>query len=640
MMLFGNMVLLILTFFLLSWVKALHVTPDIANDQLRNVYDYIIVGGGTAGLTIANRLSENPAVSVLVLEAGPLDDARNLSDPGGLLPVPGTIESGGWQKYQWGLATEPQTYLDNHSVGIPQGKAVGGSSILNGLCWSRGSVSDYDGWEKLGNKGWSWNDLLPYFKKSETFSSNIQPRDAKQLHIYPEPGAHGYNGSVRVSYPRYFYDQSSNVLDGFAELGLPLIHDVNNGTAAGAMILPSSIHPDNQTRFDAREAHFNPTSHRYNLHIATNQTITKLVLDNSTLYNSTRRVVGVEFAQDKESETRAIACNREVILSAGAVFSPTLLQVSGIGPADVLESLDIPVKIDLPGVGYNLQDHPMIYANYYYHNDSYFKSSEIVDEVYDEVAQEYIQNRTGPWTAPLINTVGFVNLKSATDDWKEFLNKSSGDGIPSDTPSTVKKGYEIQKEILQHQVLSNDTGIFEIMANSWGQLTVAAQKTFSRGTVQPSTSSIFDQPVLDPRYCSDPADCEIIVLGLQLNLKLIQTKAMKELMPEPESAFDTTDGEALMRQVLKKITTERHPSGTAAMMPLELGGVVDPELRVYGTCNLRVADASIMPLIPSAHLQASVYAIAEKAADMIKSAEVKCPIGRRLPFPPKPRPTV
>ncbi|KAM0250160.1 hypothetical protein ACHAP5_002477 [Fusarium lateritium] len=639
-MLFGNLLLAFLAFFFLPWVESLHITPETANDHLRSVYDYIIVGGGTAGLTIANRLSENLAVSVLVLEAGPLDNARNLSIPGGLLPVPGTIGSGGWQKYQWGLTTEPQTYLNGQNVGIPQGRAVGGSSILNGLCWSRGSVSDYDGWEKLGNKGWSWNDLLPFFKGSETFTSNIEHRDAEQLHIHPDPTVHGYNGSVHVSYPRYFYDQSSNVLEGFAELGLPIINDVNNGTAAGAMILPSSMDPGNQTRFDAREAHFNSASHRYNLHIATNQTVTQLILDNHRGYNSSRRVVGVEFAQDEKSRVRVISCNREVIISAGAIFTPTLLQVSGIGPSDVLESLDIPVKIDLPGVGYNLQDHPMVYANYYYRNTSYFRSDEIVDDVYDDVAHEYIQNRTGPWTAPLINTVAFASLQSATSDWQKFLNKSSVNGIPSNAPSSVQKGYRIQKDILKHQILRNDTGIFEIMANSWGQLTVAAQKTFSRGTVRPSTKSIFDQPAIDPRYCSDPIDCEIIVLGLQLNTKLIQTKAMKELMPEPESAFDTTDEKALMRQVIAKITTERHPSGTAAMMPLELGGVVDSELRVYGTCNLRVADASIMPLIPSAHLQARVYAIAEKAADMIKSAKSDCPTRSRVPIPPKIRPRI
>ncbi|KAF4997898.1 hypothetical protein FGRMN_3537 [Fusarium graminum] len=538
-MLFGNFLLGFLALLLLPWVESLHITPDDADDNLRSVYDYIVVGGGTAGLTIANRLSDDIAVSVLVLEAGPLDDARNLSIPGGLLPVPGTIGSGGWQKYQWGLITEPQTYLNGQNVGIPQGKA------------------------------------------SETFTSNVEHREAEQLHIHPESATHGYNGSVHVSYPQYFYDQSLNVLEGFAELGLPILSDGNNGTAAGTMILPSSLHPDNQTR--------------------------------------------------------AISCNREVIVSAGAIFTPTLLQVSGIGPSHVLQSLDIPVKIDLPGVGYNLQDHPMVYANYYYRNSSYFRSDEIVDDVYDEVSHEYIQNRTGPWTAPLINTVAFAGLQSATDDWQKFLNESSGNGIPSDAPSSVHKGYDFQKNILRHQILSNDTGIFETMANSWGQLTVAAQKTFSRGTVRPSTPSMFDQPVLDPRYCSDPIDCEIIVLGLQLNKKLIKTKAMKELIPEAESTFDTTDGKTLMRRVVEKIATERHPSGTAAMMPLELGGAVDPELRVYGTCNLRVADASIMPLIPSAHLQARVYAIAEKAADMIKSTTPNCPVGLRVPIPPKSR---
>ncbi|KAH7145065.1 GMC oxidoreductase [Fusarium sp. MPI-SDFR-AT-0072] len=561
-MLFGNFWLAFLALFFLPSAESLHVTPDIADGQLRNVYDYIIVGG----------------VSALVLEAGPLDDARNLSIPGGLLPVPGTIGSGGWQKYQWGLTTEPQTYLNNQNVGIPQGKAVGGSSILNGLRWSRGSVSGYDGWEKLGNKGWSWNDLLPCFKKSEKFTFNVEPHDAQELHIRPQSAAHGYNGSVHVSYPQYFYHQSSNVLEGFAQLGLPIIGDVNNGTAAGAMILPSSTQPDNRT--------------------------------SNSAHNSSRRVMGVEFAPNNKSKARSISSTREVIVSAGAIFTPTLLQVSGIGPSDVLKSLDISVKIDLPGVGYNLQDIPWFMPTTIVNrNESYFRSNEIADGVYDEVAEEYIRNRT----APLINTVAFPSLRSATDDWKQFMNKSSGDGIPSNTPNSVMKGYE---------------------------LTVAAQKTFSRGTVRPSSSSIFDLPKLDLRYCSDPIDCEILVLGLQMNTKLIQTNVMKELMPEAESAFDTTDHQTLMKDVMEKISTERHLSGTAAMMPLELGGVVDPELKVYCTCNLRIADASIMPLIPSAHLQASVYAIAEKAAGMIKSAKLDCCIGERLPFPPRSQLTI
>ncbi|KAI8715336.1 hypothetical protein NCS52_01041000 [Fusarium sp. LHS14.1] len=616
--------LALVAFCALPCSEALHFTPEAANNTLRSVYDYIIVGGGTAGLTIANRLSENSSVSVLVLEAGPLDDARNLTIPKGLLPVPGVIGNSGWSEYEWGLITEPQTYLNDQYMEIPQGKAIGGSSILNGLCWTRGPASDYDGWEKLGNKGWSWNDMLPYFKKSENFKANAYKKDADALRIHPDLSMHGSNGPVHVSYPRYFYNQSINVLDGFSELGIPIIDDPNNGTAAGAMLIPSSMHPTNQTRSDAREAHFNVADRRSNLHVATGLTATRLILEPYNRFTGSRRVVGVEFAENEKTKKRTVVCKREVIVSAGAIVSPTLLQVSGIGPAKILESLDIPVEIDLPGVGYNLQDHPMIYATYYYRNSSLFKSDAIIGEVHDQVSRMYINNRTGMSMCILYRAWDFVD------------DKSSGEAVPDDAPHSVKIGYEAQKEILREQVLSNDMGIFETMANSWGQLSVAAQKTFSRGTVRPSTSSIFDPPLLDPRYCSDPIDCEIIVLGLQLNMKLIETKAMNELMPEPYTAFNTTDHDKLMREVLRGLTTERHPSGTVAMMPRDMGGVVDPALRVYGTCNLRVADASIMPLIPSAHLQAVVYAIAEKAADMIKATSPDCPHG---PFPPKPRPT-
>ncbi|KAM5345284.1 hypothetical protein ACJ41O_011146 [Fusarium nematophilum] len=198
-------------------------------------------------------------------------------------------------------------------------------------------------------------------------------------------------------------------------------------------------------------------------------------------------------------------------------------------------------------------------------------SDNIVGDVYIEVARLYIKNRTGPWTAPLINTVGFPSLRSVTDSWKSLVDsKSSGDGIPRDSPESVKSGYEAQKRI-KEQILSDDTGVFETLASSWGQLTVAAQKTFSRGVVRPSSSSIFDLPFLDPRYCSDPIDCEIMVLGLRLKMRLIQTEAMRELMPQPYLLFNTTDHDALMEEVHKGLVTERHPSGTPAMMPLDMG---------------------------------------------------------------------
>ncbi|KAK1700021.1 GMC oxidoreductase-domain-containing protein [Colletotrichum godetiae] len=631
-----NSTLALLVF--LSWVllpiaSALHIIDETIDKFLLGEYDYIVVGGGLSGLVVANRLSEDTNTTVLVIESGELDNRESR------VIAPGYIGLTPPSPYGKSVTTAPQKYLDGKTRGISQGRVIGGGSVTNGMCWTRGSAADFDSWEELGNRGWGWNGLLPYFKKVETYTMNVDQNIQDRLNIHPDMSVHGTEGPINVAYPDYFYNSSDHVIHGLSEMGIHLSGDLNTGDPTGAMMVPSSMSPTNQTRSDARTGYFDPAISRSNLHIVTGQTATRLIvgLPGSLAKEGTRRrIIGVDFLSEPFGINRTITTKREVILAAGAIQSPTLLQVSGIGPRKVLESLNISVQIELPGVGNNFQDHPMAQFGFDYSNSSIFTSRDLTGAAFDSALDTFVKNHTGPLTAPLINTVAFPSLQYHASEWKPLLqhstNQSSFTFLPLDTPPTVQSGYTRQKRLVLAHLARPDVGAYELLAASWGQMSIANQKPLSRGTVRPRSASIFDGPLVDPRYCADPLDCKIIRLGLQLVQRLMRTEAMTPLQPVVEDPrLNSTDETELMAALKPLVGTEYHPSGTTSMMPIELGGVVDAELMVYGTCNLRIVDAGIMPLVPGAHIQAAVYAVAEKAADIIKDAKGGpdlCPLGR------------
>ncbi|KAH0437369.1 hypothetical protein CcaCcLH18_03931 [Colletotrichum camelliae] len=585
---------------LLPYSSALQITNQTIDKFLLDEYDYVVVGGGLSGLVVANRLSENSDVTVLVIEAGELDRRE------GRVIIPGYIGRTPPSGYGEDVRTAPQTFLDGQTRDINQGKVVGGGSVVNGMCWTRGAAADFDAWEELGNDGWGWEGLLPYFKKVEKYTTNVGQGVRDEFNINPNMSFHGTNGPINVAYPEHIYNTSSNVLQGLAEVGIHTSNDVNSGDPTGAMIVASSMSPTNQTRSDARTGYFDTANPRSNFHVVTGHMATRLIvgLPGSLADQESRRIVGVELSTGLSDINRTVTANKEVILAAGAIQSPVLLQVSGIGPRQVLESLNISTQIDLPGVGNNFQDHPMARFPY-----------------------------DCPLTTPLINTVAFPALKYHADEWRTLLAHSknqSFDFLPLDTPSAVAAGYAKQKTLLLNHLAREDVGAYELLAASWGQISIANQKPLSRGTVRPSSSSVYDAPAVDPRYCADPLDCKIIRLGLQLTQKLMATDAMKPLLPVVDAKYNSTDERELMTALKPLVGTEYHPSGTTSMLPKNLGGVVDSELMVYGTCNLRVVDAGIMPMIPGGHIQAAVYAVAEKAADIIKAAAdgASCPMGQ------------
>ncbi|KAK4155418.1 GMC oxidoreductase-domain-containing protein [Chaetomidium leptoderma] len=605
------------------------ILPDDTTELLLPSYDYIVVGGGVSGLVVANRLSEDTDVTVLVLEAGELDSSA------GIVTVPGLIGHGFPPAYNWNFTTTPQAFLDNKTRDYGQGHVVGGGSILNGMVTTRGARADYDAWQALGNPGWGWQDMLPYFKKTERFSVDVSPERARTLHINPDPSVHGTDGPLEVTYPNFLYNQSLNFLRGLSELGVPLLADPNAGVAAGAMIAPASMSASNQSRMDSRRAYLDPVLHRPNLHLAVQQTVTRVLIGTNGTANIVAppfgrlvRAYGVEYTASAESSRQKIFCSKEVILAAGAIISPALLQVSGIGPADLLDELNVTVKVDLPGVGQNFQDHPTVGVFYNYTKPGLSSTRNLTGDTLMRAKEEYFTNRTGPWTTPLITTIAFphlTHLTATTNSTSSFLNLLTNTTIFTSLthlpPTTTRhpalvRGYTAQLTLLLSTLLTDPAvGALEIMADSLGTLTVSSSLSSSRAR---GRRRRLMNIALDPRYCSHPADCALLVRGVGFSRRLVgATEAMGELEPEEEEEGVAWTEEVVEEMVKGRVQTEFHASGTTAMMPVDLGGVVGSRLVVHGTANVRVVDAGVMPLVVGAHIQAAVYAVAEKVCFVV-----------------------
>ncbi|KAI7334231.1 alcohol oxidase [Hortaea werneckii] len=668
------------------------------NSPLLESYDYIVVGGGPAGLTVANRLSEDPEVNVLLLEAGPADSGElNIA-------LPGMIGHEIGSRYDWNLSTTAQVSLNGAVRTVPQGRGLGGGTLINGMLWNRGGVGDYDAWVQLGNEGWSWEDLLPYFIKSETFTPVTSEELALQFSIEADMDVHGFDGPVQVSFPHYMWNSSAVLFGALNELGVPTAYDPNTGQVAGASFLPLNLQPDMQTRSTARTAYYDPIASRPNLWVSTGQYVTQVIFDgkqsnldanvgepedstshgqglspdtSNSIYGGGAlpvsfqnlaiaqappvkrrysnqlwhwvksllrrrrqrpgpplpardtpklKAVGVEFASNSLSSRQTVAANREVILAAGALHSPKLLMLSGVGSAAALERLGLPAHKDLPGVGSNLQDHGQVWCWYPYHNPDYANPTMLTanDTYADDAWSDYWANRTGPLTSSAIDGVAFPSLPLIVNGSTVIADMAAAQSpeqyLPANTDPTVLAGFARQLPLLVDALSDHSRAGYEIINANDGALTVGNMRPLSRGTVTLNSSEPFDPPIIDPRYGSNPVDGQLLVAAMRFNERLLSTNALSQLEPEQMlPPAGSTDAE-LLTYISTKMQTEYHLAGTCAMLPQELGGVVSPDLLVYGTSNLRVVDSSIMPLLPAAHLQAVVYGVAEKAADIIKAA--------------------
>ncbi len=524
-----------------------------------DTFDYIVVGAGSAGCVLANRLSADPSTRVLLLEAGGRD-----INPWIHVPV-GYFKTMHNPNTDWCYKSEADPGLSGRSLDWPRGKVLGGSSSINGLLYIRGQAEDFDHWRQLGNAGWAYDDVLPYFIRSED-----QERGADKYH--------GVGGPLAVSNTRV----RRNVCDAFIaaceELGIPRNDDFNGARQEGAGYFQLTSRKG--FRCSTAVGYLRPAKRRENLKIVTNAPSERVLLDK-------RKAKGVRyFAEGRSVEVHA---RREVILSAGAIGSPQILMLSGVGPGAELKEFGIPVIHDLPGVGGNLQDHLQIRAVY--------KCTEptLNDEVNNfflkmRIGLEYILFRTGPMSMAASLACAFAKTR------KELA-----------TP-------DIQ---FHFQPLSADKPGEGLHPYSAFTASVCQLRPESRGRIRLKNSDPFAYPAIHPNYLATRTDQETVVAGMKLTRRLSQTSAMApyvkgELLPGPDAATD----EELLSSARVLAQTIYHPVGTCKMGSDEKA-VVDERLRVRGIESLRVADASIMPTITSGNTNAPAIMIGEKASDMI-----------------------
>ncbi|KAK3388355.1 hypothetical protein B0T20DRAFT_491248 [Sordaria brevicollis] len=577
----------------------------IKPEEAKGSYDYVIIGGGQSGLVVANRLSEDPKVSVLVVEYGNFDDSYDVLD------IQQVFRDTTHTKYN--LTSVPQTQLAevNQIQGVPAAAVVGGGSAINGMFFNRGAADDYDNWEKLGNPGWGFKDLLPYFIKSTT----LQIPDAefaKEFNVTWDEKVYGKDGPIQASIYPVQYPALKTLWSGFEELGAKRQKSGDDGNAHGLFWATRSIDDRTRTRSYARTGYYAPAASRKNLDLLTGWRV------NTITFDKKKQATGITMQPrssitDPKAKITTIKAKKEVILAAGALHTPQILQRSGVGPSALLKKANIPLVVDLPGVGSNMQDHPQVTMIYEY-----------------TTAPPPPSNPPAP--LPLMaNSVALLPFSLVSPDkytsiTHSYLSAPADAYLPPSYTPAQKAGYAKQQKLLASSLLRNDNAALEIpFSGGAGYYLLMLTKPLSRGTILLDPANPYGEPLVDFNTFANPADLAIAIEAFKFGRKLHNTTSVKQFGPvevspgaQAGSSTEEEDKELEWAARVSAVSSTAHLSGTAALMPRELGGVVDRELRVYGVGGVRVVDASVIPLLPGTHPCSTVYAVAERAADLIR----------------------
>lgn len=525
-------------------------------------FDYVIVGGGSAGCVLANRLSARGDVRVALIEAGPVDASRWVTTPAGLI---GTVPT---HRLNWAFETVPQQGLMGRRGYQPRGKVLGGSSSINAMCYIRGHRSDYDDWAAAGCTGWSWDDVLPYFKRAEGCT-------ARDL----DTRFHGFDGPLKVSALRSPSDFNRLMLDAAVQCGHARNVDFNGATQDGVGLY--HVTQDGGVRCNAARAYLDPVRGRANLRIFTDTHATRVVFED-------RRAVGVEVLQN--GTKRRLQARAEVIVSAGSFGSPQLLLLSGIGPGAALQKLGLACVADRAQVGANLQDHPDAILTRRVHDLRLLGMSLAGLMTLWRAWARYQRDRTGLLTTNYAESGGFFRTRP---------------GLP-------------RPDAQWHFVIAmvDDHGRRRHLGHGFS-LHACVLRPKSRGSVKLASADPLAAPLIDPAFLTHPDDVATLIRAYRCTAALLRTQALapysqRPLVPEP----DPEDDAAIERFLRARCDTIYHPVGTCRM-GADDASVVDPELRVRGTEALRVVDASVMPSLIGGNTNAPTIMIAERAADLI-----------------------
>ncbi len=530
-------------------------------------YDYIIVGAGSSGCVLANRLSANPAITVLLLEAGQPDKKREIQIPGAYGNLHRT-------EVDWQFWTEPQAHVDGRKIYLPRGKVLGGSSSTNAMAYVRGNKNDFNEWAALGNRGWSYEEVLPYFIRSE-HNENLQGE------------YHGQEGPLHVAYASEPSPLGACFVKACEESGIPENKDYNGAEQLGAHMLQFTI--SKGERQSAARAFLTPILNRKNLSVRTGCHVARILVENGV-------ATGVEFFV-KGKLTETASCNKEVIVSAGTFQSPQILMLSGIGDTDELNKWGISVKQHLPGVGRNLQDHVWSGVS----GESSIPTGNSVLKPYPKAKAilQHIFFKRGPLCNSILEANAFYRTNDALDRPDIQFHF---------VPIGISPDYKTDLYDLSTYTRTDGFGILAILI-----------RPKSRGYVGLKSADPLEAPLIQPNLLSDPEDLQVLLKGMRKSIQIGESVAMQKYCRAVNFPMEPFTDESLIIHIRKSLETLYHPVGTCKMGSDPLA-VVDERLQVKGIKGLRVADASIMPTIVSGNTNAACIMIGEKAADLILRA--------------------
>ncbi|GIZ37153.1 hypothetical protein CKM354_000061100 [Cercospora kikuchii] len=583
-------------------------------------YDFCIVGGGTAGLTLANRLTESGRFNVVVFEAGgsPEQVATYKTAGGNQF-----VLNGAWSLLDYNFETVPQVHLNNRTLNYHRGRALGGSSATNGLFYGLGSREVYDQWERDGNPGWNWTTIQRAAKRGTVFVGNPENTNDNTYMTW-DPNNYGTKGPLKIGFQGYVPESNPSFMNATEAIGLQVVEDQNGGNPIG--IKQGTIHADEKfERSSSYDSYYQAAKDRPNLDVLERAIVSRIIFapnDNSSYSDfSEPEAIGVTFIDGTSGIFHNVSCNNEVIVSAGAFHSPFILKHSGIGPADELTEFGIPVVVGNENVGENMHDHTSFSVIHAVKPEfaDVASTTDLVNDIriLNEEQRKFYTASTlkeraqSKWSAPSGATNGFQKIPA--DELRAI-----GAGAIIDAGWADQAHNEILYESVWYPQSFTEYGQPQ-QNTSYFSVTVSNLAALSQGSVRLGSNFALSDPVIDPNYLAEEADRAMAIQGVKYLRQVAAHPALQqwsagEVLPGSQYQSD----EELLEYARLHMIPNWHASNTCRMLPRENGGVVDSHMRVYGTRRLRVCDVSILGRLPDVNLVGPVYAVAELGAEIIR----------------------